>query len=128
MKGTLRNTYDGCHVSVSTRPGGPGVLWVPVPEDNLGKTATHEVGHRFALFYVLDGFDYDGEGDLIDGTLVTKVATVGCPPSQHSCPDQPGLHPIHKYMDHAKHTCLSEFTPLQEEGMYRSSNTLWIGR
>ncbi|KAK1624599.1 metalloprotease 1 [Colletotrichum phormii] len=119
-------TYDGCHVSVGTMPGGPGVPWDP--EDNLGKTATHEVGHWFGLFHVFEGFDCEGEGDLIDDTLATKVATVGCPVSQDSCPGQPGLDPIHNYMDYTKHACLSEFTPLQEERMYRSFNTLRKGR
>ncbi|GJC91113.1 extracellular metalloprotease MGG_08041 [Colletotrichum liriopes] len=101
INGTSWYTYDGCHVSVGTMPGGPGVPWDP--EDNLGKTATHEVGHWFGLFHVFDGFDCDGEGDLIDDTPATKVATVGCPGSQDSCPDHPGLDPIHNYMDYTKH-------------------------
>ncbi|KAL3299882.1 metalloprotease 1 [Colletotrichum asianum] len=126
INGTSWYTYDGCHVSVGTMPGGPGVPWDP--EDNKGKTATHEVGHWFGLFHVFDGFDCNGEGDYIDDTPATQVATVGCPVEQDSCPDQPGLDPIHNYMDYSKHDCLSEFTPLQEERMYRSFNTLRLGR
>ncbi|KXH34201.1 metalloprotease 1 [Colletotrichum nymphaeae SA-01] len=101
INGTSWYTYDGCHVSVGTMPGGPGVPWDP--EDNLGKTATHEVGHWFGLFHVFEGFDCEGEGDLIDDTPATKVATVGCPASQDSCPEKPGLDPIHNYMDYTKH-------------------------
>ncbi|CAI0647960.1 unnamed protein product [Colletotrichum noveboracense] len=126
INGTSWYTYDGCHVSVGTMSGGPGVPWDP--EDNKGKTATHEVGHWFGLFHVFDGFDCNGEGDYIDDTPATQVATVGCPVEQDSCPDQPGLDPIHNYMDYSKHDCLSEFTPLQEERMYRSFNTLRLGR
>ncbi|KAF9873292.1 metalloprotease mep1 [Colletotrichum karsti] len=101
INGTSWYTYDGCHVSVGTMPGGPGVPWDP--EDNKGKTATHEVGHWFGLFHVFDGFDCNGEGDYIDDTPATQVATVGCPVEQDSCPDQPGLDPIHNYMDYSKH-------------------------
>lgn len=82
-------------------PGGPGV-----PRDagdNKGKTATHEVGHWSGLFLVLDGFDCAGEGDMVDDTPATSVATVGCPARQDSCPDQPGLDPVHNYMDYASH-------------------------
>ncbi|KAK1976343.1 metalloprotease 1 [Colletotrichum cereale] len=126
VNGTSWYTYDGCHVSVGTMPGGPGVPWDA--GDNLGKTATHEVGHWFGLFHVFEGFDCDGEGDLIDDTPATKVATVACPLAQDSCPDHPGQDPIHNYMDYSKHACLYEFTPLQEERMYRSFNTLRLGR
>ncbi|KAF6829291.1 metalloprotease 1 [Colletotrichum plurivorum] len=126
INGTSWYTYDGCHVSAGTMPGGPGVPWDA--DDNKGKTATHEVGHWFGLFHVFDGFDCNGEGDYIDDTPATQVATVGCPEEQDSCPDHPGLDPIHNYMDYSKHDCLSEFTPLQEERMYRSFNTLRLGR
>ncbi|TQN63956.1 Extracellular metalloprotease, partial [Colletotrichum shisoi] len=69
----------------------------------VGKSATHEVGHWFGLFHVFDGFDCYGEGGLIDDTPATTVATVGCPETQDSCPDHPGLDPIHNYMDYTKH-------------------------
>ncbi|KAI7788122.1 Extracellular metalloprotease [Diaporthe eres] len=109
-----------------TMPGGSGVPWVA--GDNKGKTAAHEVGHWLGLFHVFDGFDCAGEGDLIDDTPATSVAAVGCPVRQDSCPDQPGLDPVHNYMDYASHDCITEFTPLQEERMYRSFNTLRRGK
>ncbi|KAK1580732.1 uncharacterized protein LY79DRAFT_691847 [Colletotrichum navitas] len=89
INGTSRYTYDGCHVSVDTMPDGPGVPWGV--GDNLGKTATHE------------GFDCDGEGDLIDDTPPTKVATVGCPLAQDSCPEHPGLDSVYNSMDYTRH-------------------------
>ncbi|EFQ34649.1 metalloprotease MEP1 [Colletotrichum graminicola M1.001] len=73
INGTSWYAYDGCHVSAGTMPGGPGYPWDA--GDNLGKTATHEVGHWLGLFHVFEGFDCDGEGDLIDDTPPTKVAT-----------------------------------------------------
>ncbi|RSM18329.1 hypothetical protein CDV31_002848 [Fusarium ambrosium] len=127
INGTSWAVYDGCHVSPGTMPGGPGVPWIST-EDNKGKTATHEVGHWFGLFHVFDGFSCTGDGDFIDDTPATLSATVGCPVGQDSCPDQPGLDPIHNYMDYSSHDCLHEFTPLQEERMYRSFETLRKGR
>ncbi|KAJ0120080.1 metalloprotease mep1 [Diaporthe amygdali] len=126
INGTSWAIYDGCFVSPGTMPGGPGVPWEPA--DNKGKTATHEVGHWLGLFHVFDGFDCAGDGEFVDDTPATQVATVGCPTSQDSCPDQPGLDPIHNYMDYASHDCITEFTPLQEERMYRSFNTLRRGK
>ncbi|TEA17751.1 Extracellular metalloprotease [Colletotrichum sidae] len=74
INGTSWYTYDGCHVSAGTMPGGPGVPWDA--DDNKGKTATHEVGHWFGLFHVFDGFDCDGEGDYIDDTPATQTASL----------------------------------------------------
>lgn len=101
INGTSWLVWDGCFVSPGTMPGGPGVPWDAA--DNKGKTATHEVGHWLGLFHVFEGFDCAGEGDLIDDTPATSVATVGCPVAQDSCPDQPGLDPVHNYMDYASH-------------------------
>lgn len=101
INGTSWSVWDGCYVSPGTMPGGPGVPWDAA--DNKGKTATHEVGHWLGLFHVFDGFDCDGEGDMVDDTPATKVATVGCPVGQDSCPGQPGLDPVHNYMDYASH-------------------------
>lgn len=101
INGTSWLVWDGCFVSPGTMPGGPGVPWDAA--DNKGKTATHEVGHWLGLFHVFEGFDCAGEGDMIDDTPATSVATVGCPVAQDSCPDQPGLDPVHNYMDYASH-------------------------
>ncbi|KAF4460336.1 metalloprotease 1 [Fusarium albosuccineum] len=127
INGTSWAVYDGCHVSPGTMPGGPGVPWIS-KDDNKGKTATHEVGHWFGLFHVFDGFSCTGDGDFIDDTPAMLTASVGCPVGADSCPDQPGLDPIHNYMDYSSHDCLYEFTPLQEERMYRSFETLRKGR
>ena len=42
----------------------------------------------------------NGDGDMVDDTPISKDITYGCSKSGpvDSCPDQPGLDPIHNYM------------------------------
>ncbi|KAG8896398.1 hypothetical protein FRB99_008916 [Tulasnella sp. 403] len=37
-------------------------------------------------------------------------ATYGCPAAPDSCPDQPGLDPIHNYMDYTDDACNNQLT------------------
>lgn len=99
INGTSWAVWDGCHVGAVTMPGGPGVPGDP--GNNQGKTGTHEVGHWFGLFHVFDGFDCNGEGDFVDDTPMMAGASKGCNMGQDTCPDHPGLDPIHNYMDYS---------------------------
>lgn len=103
INGTSWAILDGCHVSTGTMPGSQG-QW-NAPSDNKGKTATHEVGHWFGLHHTFEGNSCDGTGDMIDDTPAESIATSPgtCPIGKDSCPDQPGVDPIHNYMDYASH-------------------------
>lgn len=83
---------DGCMVEVSTLPGGSKNRY------NMGKTIVHEVGHWFGLLHTFEG-GCAGDGDLIADTPASRGPTAGCPNGRDSCPEQPGLDPIHNYMD-----------------------------
>lgn len=87
---------DGCTVSSETVPscGGGGNGF------HRGKTTTHEIGHWFSLYHTFQG-GCSGEGDQIDDTPAQSSPSRGCPRGRDSCPGQPGLDPIHNYMDYS---------------------------
>jgi hypothetical protein len=82
---------------------------------NMGRTATHEVGHYLGLYHTFEGgcgsaSACSSTGDLICDTARESGANYGCPGAASSCssPD-----PIHNYMDYTDDPCLWEFTPEQ---------------
>lgn len=82
---------DGIVFQYSTVPGGSETGY------NLGKTATHEVGHWLGLYHVFQG-GCDSPGDYVDDTPPQSDATNGCPTGQDSCPGG-GVDSIHNYME-----------------------------
>ncbi|CAE6521089.1 unnamed protein product [Rhizoctonia solani] len=102
---------DGVVLRYSTVPGGS---FAPL---NLGKTLTHEVGHWLGLLHTFSD-DCNGDGDMVLDTPAQLNQTDGCPSSPpDTCPGQPGLDPIHNFMDYSDDICLLEFTPGQIQRM-----------
>ena len=80
-----------------------------------GETGTHEVGHWLNLEHTF----YKGcteTGDFVADTPPEKTPTFGCPEGKDTCPE-PGLDPIHNYMDYSFDSCYTEFTPGQAQRM-----------
>ena len=96
---------DGVRVHFESLPGGSFRRF------DQGKTLVHETGHWLGLYHTFQGGCSELNDEVVD-TPSQSIATEGCPVGQDSC-GQPGLDPVHNYMDYSRDDCYSEFTPGQ---------------
>lgn len=104
-----RHPMHGVVIHHGTLPGGGAA-----PFDE-GDTLTHEVGHYLGLFHTFAGRCRDR--DRVADTPAERRPGYGCPVGRDSCPNAPGLDPIHNYMDYGDDSCIDEFTVGQENRM-----------
>lgn len=85
---------------------------------NMGRVATHEVGHFFGLRHIWgDSDNCNTANDFCDDTPTALHANYFCLPNLDSCPDSPGLDMIENYMDYTPDECLNIFTQNQKDRM-----------
>jgi hypothetical protein len=86
----------------------PGTSDTYAGEFDLGMTLVHEAGHWVNLEHTFFG-GCNAKGDFVDDTPAMKVPTSGCPEGKDTC-SEPGLDPIHNYMDYSFDSCYNQFT------------------
>jgi hypothetical protein len=93
----------------------PGTSSTYAGQYDLGYTVTHETGHWLGLEHTFQGA-CNAKGDYVDDTPAEATPTSGCPTGKDTCPD-PGLDPVHNFMDYSFDECYTEFTQGQAARM-----------
>ena len=109
---TAQAYLDGVVIDWRTVPGASSEYAGLYDE---GDTLVHEAGHWLNLEHTFFG-QCNKSGDFVDDTPPQKKPSSGCPEGNDTC-RQPGLDPIHNYMDYSDDPCITEFTPGQSQRM-----------
>jgi hypothetical protein len=104
---------DGIVLLNTTLPGGTSAPY------NEGDTGTHEVGHWMGLYHTFNQPKGAGLplGDMVDDTPAHNQNFGKPPPTTDTLPNEPGLDPVHNFMNYTDDDWMFEFTPGQVDRM-----------
>jgi hypothetical protein len=98
-----------------------GNIGVLHPDYNLGRTATHEVGHWLNLRHIWG--DANCGDDFVDDTPTQQTSNVGCPTFPHvTCSNGPNGDMFMNYMDYVNDACMGMFTQGQKNRLTATLN------
>ena len=80
-------------------------------------TGVHEIGHHLGLDHTFSGSCSLANDGIDDTPAMDEDANTSCDETQDSCPDLPGLDPVHNYMNYSSNSCTDNFTQGQDEWM-----------
>lgn len=100
-----------CFGSADIFPGGNYA-----PNKDMGRTASHEIGHFFGLRHIWGDAEDCSGSDFCADTPAAAGPNQGCPTGTNSCPGQ-GNDMIENYMDYTDDACLNIFTQNQKDRM-----------
>ncbi len=108
---------DGVVILDESMPGG-SLNYEDGNSYSQGDTLTHEVGHWLMLEHTFAGA-CSASGDGVADTPREAYPQFECslPDEEYDSCRQPGLDPIHNFMDYTYDNCMYEFTPGQGERM-----------
>jgi hypothetical protein len=81
-----------------------------------GETLVHEAGHWLGLLHTFQG-GCSATGDRVDDTPAELRTDLPGTEGRDTCPDLPGLDPIHNFMTYGSDLRRAEFTPGQNVRM-----------